>query len=130
MPSKASMTQPTENIPTDRPVWHGPSPFPVWSKRALVIRTSRIEAWHQLTDQRQPTLEAVDVSMAIRPHVHPTPTFTTPRVLNFQDEFGPSQILWHTTSPNDGLLATTSGGNSLPRPGFSTNRNPNKVAGD
>jgi hypothetical protein len=93
MSSEASMTQPTENIPTDHPVWHSHSEFSLGAKRPMAIRTSRIGTLHQLADQMERALEAEKVAMAIGADVHPTPARTTPRVLHLQDHIRPSQIL-------------------------------------
>src|SRR5688572_22032521 len=100
MPSKASMTQPTENIPTNEPPWHGQSQLPFWAKRPIVIRTSRIGALHQLANQKKWPRQAVDAMVAVITHVHPASTFVTPRILNFQNYFRPSQTLWPTTRHN------------------------------
>src|SRR5580693_439872 len=109
MSSKASVTHPTENIPTNEPPGHGQSQFPFRTERATVIRTSRIDALHQLANQATRSLQGVNAMLAMITHMHPASTLATAPVLNLQNDLGPSQVLGPTTRHNCCLLARSSG---------------------
>src|ERR1043165_5621660 len=122
MTRKAAMTQPTENGPTNEPSWHGQSQLSFWTERASVIRTSLVRAMHQLANQDLWPIEHEDTMAAITANVHSASTLAAPWIFDIQKHLRPIHVLWQSTSHSQYLLATRSGGDSLPLILSSTNR--------
>ena len=98
MPNETPMTQPTENVPTDHPAWHGQKRFAFRADHVAMIPTGAVGAVGQLANQHLRPIERKDPTTSMSANMQPPPALATPTVLNLQHHLGPSRILRQTTS--------------------------------